>query len=171
MESLADRVRRARNGEMEAFEELVYEFTPSVYRAALTIVGDQLAADVVQDAFLSAWRNLRRLNDPDRFGAWLHRIAVNRARSVARRHPRRREVPLSDFEPLSSVDFNSAIEARSVVTRALTALSHEQREVIALHYAAGLPLSEVAAVLGKPEGTIKSRLNAALVRLRKVIED
>jgi len=169
MEISLDAVGRARTGDLEAFEELVHAWMPSIYRLARAHVGEAAADDVVQDAFLAAWRELPRLRDPDRFVPWLHRIALNRCRSVLRSPRRVRELPIDGHvaaERSASPDFRQAIETNEGVHAAFRRLTDDQRAVIALHYAAGLTHREVAAVLGIPEGTVKSRLAAALAALR-----
>ena len=155
---------------MTAFEALVESSTPSVYRLARAYVGEAGAPDVVQDAFLAAWRALPRLRNPDRFEPWLHRIAVNHCRSALRGRSRVREIDLDATDPARAPtvrDFRSEVEARALVEPAFRRLHEDHRAVIALHYAAGLPIHEAADVLQIPEGTAKSRLNAALTQLRR----
>ncbi len=167
-------VVRARQGDADAFEALVHEHTPSVYRLASAIVGEGAARDVVQDVFLSAWRELPRLRDPEAFVPWLHRIAVNRCRSLLRGH---RSVPEIQVGPAVAEavadprDFRVAAEARATIGLAFGRLSADQRAVLALHYAAGLPLSTVAGTLGVPTGTAKSRLHAAFEAMRRELGD
>ncbi len=157
---------------MTAFETLVDQSTPSVYRLARALVGEAGAADVVQEVFLAVWRELPRLRDPERFGPWLHRIAVNRCRSVLRVRGRVRELPLDDApidRMAEQADFRVKVEARAVVEPAFRSLSDDQRALIALHYAAGMSIREVALTLDIREGTAKSRLNAALEALRRSV--
>ncbi len=161
---------RARQGDVAAFEGLVGEHTRDVYRLARAIVGEAAAGDVVQDVFLAAWRDLPRLSHPERFRPWLHRIAVNRCRSLLRARARVREISMqaAGMEASAvSADFRTLVESRAVVGTAYARLSVEHRTVLALHYAAGLTIHEVAEVLGIPTGTAKSRLNAALEALRR----
>ena len=161
---------RARNGEIDAFEELVRRYTPSAYRLAAAIVGEPRAADVVQDAFLHAWRGIRGLRDPERFGPWLYRIVANGSRSVLRVDRRVREIALDETSMARAGGADArefgAAEARAVVETAFRRLSPDQRTVIGLHYAAGLSIAEVAEALEIPVGTAKSRLAAALAALR-----
>ena len=168
-EERLDAVRLARDGDIDAFETLVRANAPAAYRLALAISGQDLAADVVQDAFLQAWRGLARLRDPDRFVPWLHRIVANRARSTRRAERRVTVVELGstpDRPMTSSEDGFAAAEARALVDPAFRRLSVAHRTVIGLHYGAGLSLREVADALGVPIGTAKSRLAAALEALR-----
>ena len=156
---------------MDAFEQLVTANTPAVYRLARAFAGDAGAEDLAQEAFLAAWRALPTLREPDRFGPWLYRIALNRCRSSVRGSGRVREIQMGPtwVEPAAGGDFRPAVEARAVVGPAYARLGDEARSLIALHYAAGRSISECAEVLGIPEGTVKSRLNAALASLRTEI--
>jgi RNA polymerase sigma-70 factor (ECF subfamily) len=156
---------------MTAFEEIVVEATPSVYRLARAWVGEASAPDIVQDTFLAAWRELPRLRNPDRFGPWLHRIALNRCRSFHRSQGRVREIAVlepSAADPVAP-DFRSTVEWDALVEPAFRALSEDHRALLALHYAAGLSLREIALALDLPDGTVKSRLNAALTALRRTV--
>ena len=111
-----------------------------------------------------------KLRDSGSFGPWLHQIAVNRCRSEVRGAGRVREIPMDAMtagRAADPVDDFGAVEARAVVGPAFRRLGDDQRAVIALHYAAGLSIRECGEVLGVPEGTAKSRLNAALETLRR----
>jgi hypothetical protein len=80
---------RARSGDRLAFERLVEPWIEPAYRTGLAILGrDADARDATQDALLEAWRNIRRLRDPERFDAWLGRIHVNACRAIGRRRGR-----------------------------------------------------------------------------------
>jgi RNA polymerase sigma factor (sigma-70 family) len=165
-----DLVRRAQKGDMDAFGQLVTAQAPAVYRLARAYVGDGAAEDVAQEVFTSAWRALPGLREAASFGPWLHRIALNSARSAGRARGRVREIPMET--PLADglrdpADGYAPVEARSLVAPAFRRLSDDHRAVISLHYASGLSIHEVAAVLGIADGTAKSRLNAALEVLRR----
>jgi len=148
----------------------VHLHSPAAYRIALAVVGESLAGDLVQESFLAAWQQLPRLRDPERFSPWLHRIVVNRGRSMLRHAKTVREIPVSPLHEATLVaprDGMAAAEARAVLASSFAALSFDQRSVIALHYAGGLSLREVAEALDVPVGTAKSRLAAALEALRR----
>ncbi|MEA2623359.1 MAG: polymerase sigma-70 factor, subfamily, partial [Chloroflexota bacterium] len=139
-------VVQARNGDLDAFESLVIEHTPAVYRVARAIVGEANAPDVVQEVFLAAWRELPRLRDPARFAPWLQRICVNRCRSELRKRRGLREIPVEALGVTStprSFDLRPGAEARALIAPGLARLSLDHRTLIALHYAAGMPLSDV----------------------------
>lgn len=167
-------VIEAQAGRVEAFEVLVERHGPEIYRVASAIVGPDDARDVAQETFIAAWRELPRLRDPDRFEPWLRRILVNRSRNALRARRRRPALSLSVPGPADDLaaprDFRDAADARQALDGAFAALSAEQRTVIALHYGAELSISEAADSMGVAAGTAKSRLSAALRRLRSAVE-
>lgn len=142
----------------------------NLYRIATAMVGLADARDMTQETLVTAWRQLPRLRDDDRFAAWLRQICVNRCRNELRRrarHPETNNLLADVFETDGAASADSAaVDRRLAVSDALSALTPEQRAVVVLHYLVDLPLREVAATLSIPEGTAKSRLNAALGALR-----
>jgi RNA polymerase sigma-70 factor (ECF subfamily) len=170
-----DTVREARDGAADAFGTLVHEYGPDMYRLAAAIVGPDDARDVVQESFVSAWRDLPRLRDVDRFEVWLRRIVVNRSRNALRsrrRRPTEAMEAMTGHEGASRIrDFRDAVDARQSLHAAFGALTGDQRAAVALHYGAELSIRETAEALGVAVGTAKSRLNGALRRLRAAMED
>ena len=143
---------------------------PWLHRLATAIVGSADAADATQDALVLAWRRLPTLRQPDRFEAWLRRILVNRCRDMGRARGRRlTEIQVDPaFETGDAGgDTRPGVERSVDLETAIARLTIDQRTVLALHYAADLSLREVATTLGLPTGTAKSRLNTALVELRR----
>jgi RNA polymerase sigma-70 factor (ECF subfamily) len=169
-----DLVVRAQGGDHEAFDELVDRFGPELYRLAVAVIGPVAAADVTQEALIRVWSELPTLRDPDRFPAWARRILVNRCRDAARASRRRASPVAIDLvarqQPVTIPDLAVAVERSSDLRTAIATLTVEQRTVIALHYAFGLTIREVADTLGVPVGTAKSRLSAAIAALRRQLE-
>jgi len=163
-----DRVERAREGDHDAFAELVDARLARLDAAARLILRDpELARDAVQEALIRAWRDLPGLRDPDRFDGWLQKLTVNACLDLVRRRRRRPiEVELTPIEPASASDFTGALADRELVDQALRHLDPGHRAVVALHYLLGMPLPEVAAALGIPLGTAKSRLHYSLATMR-----
>jgi RNA polymerase sigma-70 factor (ECF subfamily) len=161
-------VERARTGDHPAFAELIDRELRRLDAAARLILRDpDLAQDAVQDALIRAWRDLPGLRDPDRFEAWLHRLTVNACLDLLRRRRRRpMEVELSPIDTFNQPDHSSAFAERELLDMALQRLDPGHRAVVALHYLLGMPLPEVAASLGIPYGTAKSRLHYALTAMR-----
>jgi RNA polymerase sigma-70 factor (ECF subfamily) len=161
-------VGRARRGDHDAFAALVDPSLARLDAAARLILRDpELARDAVQEALIRAWRDLPGLRDPDRFEAWLHRLTVNACLDLVRRRRRRAiEVELTPIDSPATADPSGALADREVVDTALKRLDAGHRAVVALHYLLGMPLTDVAAALGIPIGTAKSRLHYALAAMR-----
>jgi RNA polymerase sigma-70 factor (ECF subfamily) len=165
-------VERARRGDHDAFTELAREAVTRLDRVARLILRDpELARDAVQEALIRAWHDLPGLRDPDRFDAWLHRLTANACFDQARRRRRRViEVELDSIDGPTIGDAVGALADRELVDAAMQRLDEHGRAIVVLHYFIGMPLSDVAATLGIPIGTVKSRLHRALGEMRTGIE-
>jgi len=161
-------VERAREGDHDAFADLVHASVARLDTAARLILRDgELARDAVQEGLFRAWRDLRSLRDPDRFDAWVYRLTVNACLDLARRRRRRPiEVGIVELSSPTLPDPADAVADRALVDSVMRRLDEQGRSIIVLHYFLGLPLSEVATCLGIPMGTVKSRLNRALGDMR-----
>ena len=161
-------VGRAKRGDHDAFAGLVDPALARLDAAARLILRDpELARDAVQEALIRTWRDLPGLRDPDRFDAWLHRLTVNVCLDIARRRRRRPiEVELSPIDAPATPDHSGALADRELVDTALRRIDTGHRAVVAMHYLLGMPLPDVAAALGIPVGTAKSRLHYALAAMR-----
>jgi RNA polymerase sigma-70 factor, ECF subfamily len=164
-------VEQAMRGDREAFGILVDQTSDRMYAIATRILRDaDLAEDALQGALITAWRELPRLRDPDRFEPWLRRLLVHACYAEARR--RRtwagnvRVLPIDG--PAGSDDY-LAVADRDALDRAFRRLTIEQRAVFVLHHHIGLPLVEVAESLGVPAGTARSRLHYATRMLRAAL--
>ena len=158
-------IDRARNGDPDAFETIVRARMDAVYRLTSAILGDEAdARDAAQETFVAVWRQLRRLREPEKFDAWLQRVAVNASRMTLRARGRRRirEIP-SQAMPDRAVGggAQSDRDDAAILDAALAMLSVDQRAILVLHHLEGRPLAELAAIFDIPIGTAKSRLFAA----------
>ena len=167
-----DLVEQARKGDREAFAVLVHQVSDSLYSVAYRILRDTgLAEDVLQNALVLAWRRLPKLRDLDRFEAWIHRILVHACYDESQRtRSWRGSVTVLPLELAGATDETSQIADRDELERAFRWLTIEQRAVFVLHHYLGLPLVEVAELLGIPAGTVRSRLHYATRSLRVAIE-
>lgn len=169
-------VERARNGDVDAFEELMVHRAESMLRTATAIIGDRdEAREATQESLLTIWRQLPALRMDDRFDAWAGRILVNRCRLVLKRRGRRasREVPLEGSErsePQAFAGSDEAFERRESLERAFERLDPDDRALLVLHHLEGLQVAEVAARLEIPVGTAKSRLFSARRALERALE-
>jgi len=168
-----DLVERARRGDHDAFAGLAGAAISRLDATAWLMLRDtDRATDAVQTALIRAWRDLPTLRDPDRFDAWLHRLLVNACIDEIRRVRRHHlDVDITDVsDPPSTADAVSAIVDRDQLERGFRRLDPEERAVIVLHHYLDLPLPEVAATLGIPLGTTKSRLYRGLREMRAALD-
>ena len=168
---MRDVVERAMRGDREAFGLLVNATSDRMYAIATRILRDaDLAEDALQSSLITAWRELPRLRDPDRFEAWVRRLLVNACYAEARR--RRRwagNVRVLPVDGPAGEDDIVSVADRDALDRAFRRLTVEQRAVFVLHHHVGLALVEIADTLGIPAGTARSRLHYATRLLREAI--
>lgn len=165
---------RAREGDADA---LLRAYMDDVYRVTLRVLGDaDLAADAAQDAFMNAIGGLARFRGDSSVRTWLLRIAVNAARSVARRRSRRREVALeaASTEPARGPRLDERTVARVEVERAeraLARLPEKQRLSVSLRIQEGLSYAEIGVVIGSSEAAARVNYHYGVQRLREVLGD
>lgn len=164
-----DLVGKARKGNLDAYNVLVSRWEKRVYNYLLRLVGNREdALDLTQEAFLKAYQNLSRLEDPGRFAPWLFRIAHNEAYSLLRK-PRIEEGEAPELAPASWGRRLYPVETGLAVAKALERLSPEQREAVALKIYQGFKFEEMAGILACPVSTVKSRLYSALDLLKEAL--
>ena len=159
------------------FEERLAECGPLAYRVARSVLrNDADAEDVAQEALLRAYRRFDGLRDAQRFRGWLVRIvfrlALDRARSAKRREVRETEwaQPARRPAPATAEELAASSEFQAHFDRALDALPDKLRLVLLLSAMEGHTLEEVAAMLGLPIGTVKSRLFAGRKKLAEKLQ-
>ena len=172
--------RAAAAGDEEAFAELVRLHEKKVYHLALKMCGNaEDAADVAQEAFLSAWKGLPNFRGDAGFATWLYRLTSNAAIDLLRRSKKQRgEVSLDDEETgMDPVDGDlplqeqvEASELREAVTAGLAELSEDHRQALVLREIQELSYEEIAAALDVDLGTVKSRISRARRALRKILQ-
>jgi RNA polymerase sigma-70 factor (ECF subfamily) len=165
---------RLASGDLGALDRLYEHYGAMSFSIAFRITGDRAAAeDVVQDAFLGAWRNAARYADGrGTVRTWLLSIVHHRAIDAVRRRRQTSELPDADIglpEALTVPDTWAEVEGaldRTAVQAALDRISDVQREAIELAYFGGLTQVEIAERTGVPLGTVKGRLRLGLEGLR-----
>jgi RNA polymerase sigma-70 factor, ECF subfamily len=165
----------SKRGSGDAFDELVRRHAPKAHAVASRIVGREEAFDVVQEAFISAYRALKSFREEAQFTTWLHRIVLNACYAKLRKNPDASsdvDLPLDarDAQP-SPVDMAERRDLRSALERALQQIKAEFRETFALVEFGELDYAAVAEVLGIEVGTVKSRMNRARAALREILEE
>ena len=162
-------------GDEIALGELYDRYGGPAYSLARRVLRDRsLAEDAVQEAFLVIWRGADRfLPERAKAASWIMTIVHRRAVDLVRHEQRRRTDSLPDELPATSAPADEAVWLRlerESVQNALRELPDQQRETLELAYYGGFTQSELADRLGRPLGTIKSQMHAALTTLRRVLE-
>lgn len=167
-----DLVAAAQRGDREAYVDLIRSRSDRLFAVAHRILRDvDRAEDVLQDALVIAWRDLRGLRDPDRFDAWLHRLLVHQCIAEATRERRRvTNLRLLPVDGPAAPDEFLGIADRDQLERGFRRLPPEQRAILVLHHYAGYAPSEIAEALGIPPGTARSRLHHAHRAMRAALE-
>jgi RNA polymerase sigma-70 factor, ECF subfamily len=170
----AECVRRLQQGETDAFEILVRRHQKTIFNLIYRMLGDyDEAADIAQEAFLSAYRAIGGFRGDANFSTWLYRIALNHAttRRKSMAHWQQHTVPLETTEPVCGNHFDPAAiveqkELHERVQKALNSLEPAEAMIILLKDLQDVPYEEVARVLEIPMGTVKSRLHRARQALK-----
>ncbi len=177
-------LKQAAAGSAEAFEQLVLKYQTAVYNLCLRMTGDpEDAADMTQESFLKAWRNLESFQGNSAFSTWLYRLASNTCLDHLRSMKRRPQLSLvmededGEAQALDVPDSAPtpeeqviALDEQSRLNEALQALEEDQRQILILRAVNGLSYTEIAEALQLKEGTVKSRLARARDQLRKKLQ-
>jgi len=169
-------VEQARAGDSDAFRELVEGYSQRIFRTAFRLTGsEENAEDVVQEAFLRAYRKLHLFDGRSQFGTWLHRIAVNCAMDLMRKEGRRshREIveERTELEAMVNGDprpdrMAESSEVRRAVKRVLRELSPTERTAFLLRHFEGHSSAEIGRILGIRAGASRNAVFRAVKKLR-----
>lgn len=169
--------RSLQEEEEEAIAEIVKQHSVMMLNTAYQIVRDRdIAQDVVQDALIKAWQHLPELREPGAIRSWLKRIVINHCISIERKEARSANfirLPLdqqvTDLVAQVVDDFYEDLERDWDLAQAIKYLPVKQQVVIMLHYYNDMTLPSMAKVLNLSENTLKKRVQAALINLRRAL--
>ena len=178
----ADLIAAAKQGKLDAFNELVLSYQHQVYNLAYRIMSDPAsAADATQEAFISAYRNIKRFRGGS-FRAWLMRIVSNTCYDELRRRKRRPTTSFDDFGDIDEdanpalishqdgpADYTERRELADMLQDAIGQLPTNQRVTLVLSDVEGMSYQEIAEITQVSLGTVKSRLARARARLRDIL--
>ena len=182
----AELVQRFKQGDREAYAQIVRRYQHRVFTMCARWMGDrQIAEEVAQDVFLALFKSLDRFRGDAQLSTWIYRVVVNHCKNRKqyrrRRHMDRHEAlegkrpddegpvrQLPDEGPGTDARLH-AVEAEDLVQSGLAQLDEEQRQIIVLRDVQDLPYEEIASILDLPRGTVKSRLHRARAQLATVL--
>ncbi|MBE6692712.1 MAG: RNA polymerase sigma factor [Ruminococcaceae bacterium] len=161
-------------GEQRAYEVLVRRYQKSVIASAISVTKRQfMAEDAAQDAFVTAWMKLNTLQEPQKYGSWVCRIAKNCALNMLKRY--RSFLPLEVVENINlqseqtqnPAELYALSEEKEEIGKSIERLPEKVKQIIHLHYFEGLSIADIADRMRISEGTVKSQLHDGRKRIRK----
>ena len=167
---LSETVKQCQEGDAGAMEKVYIAYKSSIFKLTYRFTGDSsLAEDLLQDIFIKIFTSIKKLRSPDAFNSWLYRIAVNTCMSFARKKKRIKEVPL--LKEIEDADFieDGENHVRQQIVQAMDILPPKQKIVFQLHDVQGFTSAEIARIMRSSEGTAKSQLFKARMKIRNFI--
>lgn len=177
-------IQRAKNGDSEAFGELIASHERLVHNIALrTVKNPEDARDISQEAFIKAYKNIKKFDEKSAFSTWIYKITVNTAIDEMRRR-KGKETVSADMEldlgegsvAMQLIDGGGTPEEEAVrqetrrdILSAIDMLSEEHRRVVVLRDLNGLSYSDIAEITDSTMGTVKSRLARARAQLKNIL--
>ncbi|MBX7142900.1 MAG: RNA polymerase sigma factor [Oligoflexia bacterium] len=167
-------VRRVIAGERDEFRQLIDKYKQRIFAMVLRQVGSrQCAEDLTQDIFVNAYQHLKHFRFESTFGTWLIRITLNEMSSYFSSKRYRQDRQTESFDPAIHTSMSAPDKSHDELMRAfrqaLSALSPKLRDVISLCALEGMSYEDAAKTLALPVGTIRSRLNAARLKLKSMM--
>ncbi|MBA1335106.1 MAG: hypothetical protein HPY66_0728 [Firmicutes bacterium] len=177
-------VERSKEGDLQAFEELVLMYQKQIYNLGYRMMGNEEdACDIAQEAFLRAYKSIGKFNLKSRFGTWIYRIAMNLCIDELRKRKKTKLYPIvhndnpedkqyklvSDAGDLPE-ELVEKKETRLKVQQAINRLPEDHRTMIVLRDIQGRSYQEIADIMGLNLGTVKSRISRARYNLKEEIE-
>jgi RNA polymerase sigma-70 factor (ECF subfamily) len=163
-------LRQAKAGDVGAFEQLMSAYERRVFTVALRLLHrPEDAQDAAQEVFFRFYRNLGRLDESRDLTAWLYRVTVNVCRDIGRK--RSQPAGSVPVEPVPGPEAQAALAQQTrILADAVRRLPEKERAALVLRDLEGLPAREVARILGSSEGTVRSQISAARLKIRKLTE-
>jgi RNA polymerase sigma-70 factor (ECF subfamily) len=174
-ESDAALVRRVLEGDAEAYAGLVVRYQGRLGRYAVHLLGNRAdAEDAVQETLVRAYRGLERCAAPERFGAWVFQILVNRCRTIGGQRSRRERVVAPNEAALADADVAHPADRQALgeaIRWALDRLNRDQREAFLLKHVEDMSYEEMAEMTGEGISALKMRVKRACEALRELLAE
>lgn len=163
-------IELVKSGDSEAYSMIVKKYMKRAYYIAYGFVKSEAdALDVSQDAFIRAYRHIKKFKPDCDFFPWFYRILKNLCLDWLRKNKKRDEIPLEDVDIAASPQSNGMLKIE--LWQGIEKLPMEQREILILRYFQGLSYGEIAEVLEKPLGSVMSSLYYSKKNLRAKMGD
>jgi RNA polymerase sigma-70 factor (ECF subfamily) len=167
--SIEKKIKKAKNGNGKAFQELIQNEKNKLFRMAYVYVkNEDDALDIVQDTIHKAFISIKQLKDPHYFSTWIARILINTALDFIKKN--NRMIPFSDIDGLHN-DQKNRIEEKMDLVGAIERLDVQYKTVIILRFYKDLSIKQIAEILKCPEGTVKTRLHRAINQLKSDLKE
>ncbi|MCA9740908.1 MAG: sigma-70 family RNA polymerase sigma factor [Deferribacteres bacterium] len=181
-------IRKYLDGDIEAFNTLVWRWQKPIYNFTLRYFKDrEHAKDATQRVFVKVFKNLKHLKDSRKFSSWIYQIALNLCKDETKSKYYQTTSSLDELKDSKNFDVSSETdssayaghnpentlerrELRSLLERALDQIPAEQKEVVVMKEFQGLKFIEIAEILELPINTVKSRMYYGLHALRKILD-
>lgn len=165
-----DIVKRAKEGESQALEELIHMYEIKMYKTAKTILNcEDDINEAIQQTIILVYKKINQLKNDKSFGTWIMKILVNQCKKIWNQNNKRDE---KHIELEDNIKFTTPEkEDYSFVNKAMEKLSDEYKEVTILYYYDEFSIKEISKILNIPKGTVKSRLARARQTLSKLLKE
>lgn len=163
-------VEKAKNGDNEAFNELIENNKLKMYKTAKAILNNEDdICDAIQETLISAYKNLNKLKENKFFSTWIIRILINKCYDIIAKNKKiGNVVDISEVQDVKTFD---KYDSDSVVAKALNEIDEDLKVVTVLYYYDGFSVKEISEIIDIPEGTVKSRLSRAREKLYILLKD
>ena len=166
-------VEEAKLGDKEAFNKLVEENKLKMYKVAKSILkNEDDVCDAIQNALISAYTNLSKLQNNQFFSTWLIRILINKSYDSAKENQKRytNGIDITEYNGDDKLKFFDKYNSDSIVENVLNKLDEDLKTITVLYYYNDYSVSEIAKIMEIPEGTVKSRLSRARTRIYEILK-
>lgn len=168
-----DLVQEAKLGNDEAFNELIQQNKLKMYKVAKSILKDEDdVCDAIQNALLSAYQNLSKLENNQYFSTWIVRILINKCYDIAKDNQKRYSnvIDIDEYNTDEGVKTYDSYDSDSLVANVLDKIDEDLRTITVLYYYNDYSVTEISKMLDIPEGTVKSRLARARSKIYEIVK-
>lgn len=168
-----DLVEQAKNGNEQAFSSLIEENKLKMYKVAKSILkNEDDVCDAIQNALMSAYTNLSKLQNNQYFSTWIIRILINKCYDIAKDNQKRHNnvIDITEYNTDEGVKSYDTYNSESIIENVLNQIDEELKTVTVLYYYNDYSVSEISRIIDIPEGTVKSRLSRARSKIYEIVK-